>query len=61
MDRNRGFPPARFRLGRLFEKRRWNSRAIAEYARALQIDPEMRDPRRNPLGFNVIDSEIFNW
>src|SRR6266540_3175715 len=49
VDRNRGFPPSRFRLGRLYEKRGWYQRAIAQYARALQIDPGMRDPKRNPL------------
>jgi tetratricopeptide (TPR) repeat protein len=57
VDRNRGFPPARFRLGRLYEKRGWKSRAIREYARALQIDPEMRDRRYNPL---VIDSTLMD-
>jgi tetratricopeptide repeat protein len=57
VDRNRGFPPARFRLGRLLEKRGSTSRAIAEYARALQIDPEMRDPRRNPL---VVDTRLLD-
>ncbi len=49
VDRNRGFPPSRFRLGRLYERRGWQGRAIAQYARALQIDPGMRDPKRNPL------------
>ncbi len=57
VDRNRGFPPARFRLGRLLEKRGSTSRAIAEYARALQIDPEMRDPRHNPL---VVDTRLLD-
>jgi len=49
IDRNRGFPPSRFRLGLLYERRGWQGRAIEQYARALQIDPTMRDPRRNPL------------
>jgi hypothetical protein len=49
VDRNRGFPPSRFRLGLLYEKRGLQGRAIEQYARALQIDPTMRDPRRNPL------------
>jgi hypothetical protein len=57
VDRNRGFPPARFRLGRLYEKRGWKGRAIEQYARALQIDPGMRDPRRNPL---VVDSLLLD-
>lgn len=57
VDRNRGFPPARFRLGRLLEKKGSTSRAIAEYARALQIDPEMRDARRNPL---VVDTRLLD-
>jgi len=57
IDRNRGFPPARFRLGRLYEKRGAPSRAIAQYARALQIDPGMRDPKRNPL---VVDTRLLD-
>ncbi len=55
VDRNRGFPPSRFRLGRLYEKRGWQRRAIAQYARALQIDPGMRDPKRNPL---IVDTRL---
>ncbi len=57
VDRNRGFPPSRFRLGRLFEKRGWEGRAITQYARALQIDPGMRDPRRNPL---IVDTRLLD-
>jgi hypothetical protein len=57
VDRNRGFPPARFRLGRLYEKRGWKGRAVEQYARALQIDPGMRDPKRNPL---VVDSLLLD-
>jgi hypothetical protein len=49
VDRNRGFPPSRFRLGRLYEKQGSAQKAIQEYARALQIDPGMRDIKRNPL------------
>ncbi len=55
VDRNRGFPPARFRLGRLYEKRGRQGQAIEQYARALQIDPSMRDPKRNPL---VVDTRL---
>ena len=57
VDRNRGFPPSRFRLGRLYEKRGWQQRAIAQYARALQIDPGMRDLKRNPL---VVDTRLLD-
>lgn len=57
VDRNRGFPPARFRLGRLYEKRGWQGRAVEQYARALQIDPGMRDPKRNPL---VVDTHLLD-
>ncbi len=49
ISRNRGFPPARFRLGRLYERRGSTSAAIEQYARALEIDPSMRDLHRNPL------------
>jgi hypothetical protein len=57
VDRNHGFPPARFRLGRLYEKRGWRGRAVEQYARALQIDPGMRDPKRNPL---VVDTRLLD-
>lgn len=57
VGRNRGFPPARFRLGRLYEKRGWKGRAIEQYARALQIDPGMRDPKRNPL---IVDTLLLD-
>jgi hypothetical protein len=57
IDRNRGFPPARFRLGRLYEKRGRKGQAIEQYARALQIDPGMRDPQRNPL---VVDTRLLD-
>lgn len=49
IHRKPGFPPSRFRLGRLYEKRGSPDQAIEQYARALRIDPSMRDPRRNPL------------
>jgi tetratricopeptide (TPR) repeat protein len=49
IDRNRGFPPSRFRLGRLYERAGRMESAIREYARALEIDPEMREVRHNPL------------
>jgi Tetratricopeptide repeat len=57
VDRNRGFPPARFRLGRLYEKRGRQGKAIEQYTRALQIDPGMRDPKRNPL---VVDTRLLD-
>ena len=57
VDRNRGFPPSRFRLGRLYEKRGFQGRAIDQYSRALQIDPTMRDPHRNPL---VVDTRLLD-
>jgi Tetratricopeptide repeat len=57
VDRNRGFPPARFRLGRLLEKRGKTHEAIAQYSRALEIDPEMREVRRNPL---VADTRLLD-
>ncbi len=57
IDRNRGFPPARFRLGRLFERRGRTSEAIHEYARAIEIDPDMRLVQRNPL---VADTRLLD-
>ncbi len=57
VDRNRGFPPARFRLGRLYERRGRANQAVAQYARALEIDPAMRDVRRNPL---VADTRLLD-
>ncbi len=53
--RKPGFPPSRFRLGRLYERQVKIDDAVREYAIAMRIDPSMRDPRRNPL---VVDSEI---
>ncbi len=57
VSRNRGFPPARFRLGRLYERRGSSSAAVEQYARALEIDPSMRDVRRNPL---VADTRLLD-
>jgi tetratricopeptide (TPR) repeat protein len=57
VDRNRGFPPARFRLGRLYERRGRANEAVAQYARALEIDPTMREVRRNPL---VADTRLLD-
>jgi hypothetical protein len=53
--RKPGFPPSRFRLGRLYEQGGQIDDAVIQYARAFWIDPSMRDPKRNPL---VIDSEL---
>ena len=55
IERKRGFPPAHFRLGRLYEHGDRADDAVHEYSAALLIDPSMRDPRRNPL---VIDSQL---
>jgi tetratricopeptide (TPR) repeat protein len=49
IKRKSGFPPSRFHLGLLYERKGWKDRAVEQYARALQIDPSMRNPRRNPL------------
>ena len=53
--RKPGFPPSRFRLGRLYEQTGKLDAAVEQYAKALRIDPSMRNPKRNPL---VIDSEL---
>jgi hypothetical protein len=55
IDRKRGFPQAHFRLGRLYERTGRGQDAVTEYAKAMWIDPAMRDPHRNPL---IIDSEL---
>ena len=48
IKRKPGFPHSRFHLGLLYEKRGWTQRAIEQFARALQIDASLRNPRRNP-------------
>ncbi len=53
--RKPGFPQSRFRLGRLYEHTGKPDEAVTQYAKALWIDPGMRDPKRNPL---VIDSDL---
>ncbi len=53
--RKPGFPQSRFRLGRLYEEENRLEAAVEQYAKALRIDPSMRDPKRNPL---VIDSSL---
>src|SRR5262249_26479846 len=55
IDNNRGFPPSRFRLGRLYERQGSDQKAVEQYARALEIDPEMRFVKRNPL---VVDTKL---
>ena len=57
VDRNRGFPAGLFRLGRLFEMQGAKGRAVTAYAKALRIDPEMRDPRHNPL---VVETRLLD-
>jgi len=57
ISRKPGFPQSHFRLGRLYEKRRSERLAVREYAKAFRLDPEMRDPRTNPL---VIDSLLID-
>ena len=55
IKRKPGFPQSRFRLGRLYEHSNQPESAVREYAEALWIDPNMRDPRRNPL---IVDCEL---
>src|SRR6476620_8823916 len=57
VDRNRGFPPSRFRLGRLYEREGRSQAAIEQYAKAFEIDPSMREVRRNPF---VVDSHLID-
>ena len=57
MDRNHGFPPSRFRLGLLYEKRGLQEPAIEQYSRAFEIDHTMRDPPRNPL---IVDTNLLD-
>lgn len=53
IKRKPGFPLSHFRLGRLYERRGWEKLAVKEYAKALRLDPQMRDPRVNPLVVDV--------
>ena len=55
IKRKPGFPQSRFRLGRLYEHTNQPQSAVKEYAEALWIDPNMRDPKRNPL---IVDCEL---
>lgn len=55
ISRKPGFPASHFRLGRLYEKRGWEGPAVKEYAKALRLDPQMRDPRYNPL---IVDTRL---
>jgi tetratricopeptide (TPR) repeat protein len=53
--RKPGFPQSHFRLGRLYEQRGWEGLAVKEYAKALRLDPQLRDPRNNSL---VVDTRL---
>jgi tetratricopeptide (TPR) repeat protein len=55
ISRKPGFPASHFRLGRLYEQRGWDGLAVKEYAKAFRLDPQMRDPRYNPL---VVDTRL---
>jgi tetratricopeptide (TPR) repeat protein len=55
--RKPGFPASHFHLGRLYEQRGWDGLAVKEYAKALRIDPRMRDPRVNPL---IVDTRLLD-
>ena len=55
ISRKPGFPASHFHVGRLYEKRGWDGLAVKEYAKAFRLDPQMRDPRYNPL---VIDTRL---
>ena len=57
IQNNRGFPSSRFRLGRLYEMRGSDQKAVEQYSRALQIDPEMRNVKRNPL---VVETRLLH-
>lgn len=56
-SRKPGFPQSHFRLGRLYEQRGWDRLAIKEYAKALRLDPQMRDPRTNSL---IVDTRLLD-
>ena len=49
ISRKPGFPASHFHLGLLYERQNDLDAAVEQYAKALRIDPSMRDPRRNPL------------
>lgn len=55
ISRKPGFPASHFRLGRLYEHRGWENLAVKEYAKALRLDPQMRDPAHNPL---IVDTRL---
>jgi tetratricopeptide (TPR) repeat protein len=57
VDRNRGFATSRFRLARLYEQSGRLQDAVREYSTALEIDPQMRDVRHNPL---VADTHLLD-
>lgn len=57
ISRKPGFPPSHFHLGRLYEERGWDGLAVKEYAKALRLDPQMRDPRSNPL---IVDTRLLD-
>jgi len=55
ISRKPGFPASHFHLGRLYEMRGMDGLAVKEYAKAFRLDPQMRDPRHNPL---VVDTRL---
>jgi tetratricopeptide (TPR) repeat protein len=55
ISRKPGFPQSHFRLGRVYEQRGWNRLAVREYAKALWLNPQMRDARFNPL---IVDTRL---
>lgn len=55
ISRKPGFPASHFHLGRLYEMRGMDSLAVKEYAKAFRLDPQMRDPRHNPL---ILDTRL---
>ncbi len=57
ISRKPGFPLSHFHLGRLYEQRGWEGLAVKEYAKALRIDPRMRDPRVNAL---IVDTRLLD-
>jgi hypothetical protein len=55
ISRKPGFPASHFHLGRIYEMRGMDRSAVEEYAKAFRLDPQMRDPRHNPL---VVDTRL---